>query len=403
MMKNVSKKLLTWITNFILGLIILISLQYLKIEIYFREKNIPFSGEYFYNPYKDYNSNTFKANFHLHSKTGILNHKAENSAKVLSHYKNNGYDIVSLSNYQNITIDKDNDEYIPVYEHGYNLIKSHQLAINSNRVAFFDFSIFCNYHTKQQVINGLKQKGGLIALAHPELRNGYTEDEMKYLRGYDFIEVCNNYAVSDKIWDSALSNGYPAWILADDDCHDILRPSQSFNNWTRISSKGRSKNEILEALKKGCHYGVRNLSHKELNSLDSCCMKGDELTVYFRSNADRIMFITDKGLTRKEVKNVRSATYRIARDDHYIRIEAATGKEIIYLNPVIRFNGYQLTNNMGFPLVNSSATILFRFLMLLLTGSLVLLLLNLNGVKVIPAWRHKYVQTISENVDLNLI
>ncbi len=381
------QKLKIWCVNFLFLLLFLISVQYLKIEIFYKEKNKPFAGDFFYNPYKTFKTGTLKANFHAHSKDCTFSPREPlNSSVVYDHYRKKGYDITSLSDYQKITIPDEGKNYIPVYEHGYNLLKSHQLVINSERVSFFDFSVFTFYHTRQQVINRLKQRGGLVALAHPKLRNGYTASDMEYLKGYDFIEVFNNCMVSTDIWDAALTSGYPAWILANDDCHDIRRPDQFFNNWTRISASDNSKEEILNSLKKGCHYGVRNRSHRENNFLDSCVVTGNVLKVYFRNKADRILFFADDGILRKEVINTKSASYLITPEDHYVRIETVSGEEKILLNPVIRFNGYQLTYNMGFPLVNTSLTIFVRFIILIVTGLLLLTISEMNGIRVIPIW-----------------
>jgi hypothetical protein len=397
------KKLPVWSMNFLLGLIFIFTLQYFKIKIFFKEKNTPFSGDYFYNPYKDFSQNTLKANFHTHSKSrnNSVNNPNE-KGKVFEHYKNNGYDIVSLSDYQKISEDQTSPEYIPVYEHGYNLRKSHQLVINSKKVTFFDFSIFQNFNTKQQVINKLRLNSGLIALAHPDLWGGYTEEEMDYLKGYDFIEVFSNYQVSANIWDAALTSGYPAWLLADDDCHDISRLNHSFNNWNRIGSASPVKEEIISTMKRGCYYGVRNLKHNETNFLDSCVVHGKELRVYFKSRADRITFISDNGSTRKEVHNVAEASYLITKNDSYVRVEAKSDDELIYLNPVIRYNGYQLSYNTGFPLINTALTLLFRFLVLLLSLSILFIILLLNGRVVIPAQAFKPVVTIRTRGEVSL-
>jgi hypothetical protein len=389
--------------TFLLGLIFIFTLQYLKIEIFFKEKNTPFSGDYFYNPYKDFSPITLKANFHTHSKPGDNSYINPNGKElVYDHYKKNGYDIVSLSDYQKISEDQNSQNYIAVYEHGYNLRKSHQLVINSKKVSFFDFSIFQTYDTRQQVINKLKLAEGLIVLAHPDLWRGYTEEDMSYLKGYDFIEVVSNYKISANIWDAALTSGYPAWLLANDDCHDISRPSQSFNNWTRIGSSSRTKEEVIGAMKRGCHYGVRNLKHTETNCLDSCVVHGNELRVYLKSRADKISFISDNGSTRKEVNNVADASYLIARDDSYVRVEAKSGDELIYLNPVIRYNGYQLSYNTGFPLINTTLTLLYRFLVLLLSLSVLFLILLLNGRVVIPAQVFKPVFTVRTRGEVSL-
>lgn len=379
------KSLPKWFLTIILGILFIFSIQYFKIEIFYKEKNIPFSGDYFYNPYNDFSQNTLKANFHTHSKENKRKDQNVHSARnVYDHYKNQGYDIISLSNYQMISTDTTTNNYIPVYEHGYNIFKSHQLVLNSTKVTYFDFSLLQNYDTQQQVINKLRLKGGLIALAHPGLFGAYNEKTMKYLKGYDFIEVLNNYNVSESVWDAALTSGYPAWILADDDCHDISRPNLSFNNWTRIGAKGQSNEEIILSLKKGCHYGVRNLNHTEENYLDSCIVAENEISVYFQTKADKITFVSDNGLIRKEFINVASAVYNISQQDSYVRIEAQNGDQLIYLNPIIRYNGYQLTYNNGFALINTTATFLFRILVILYSVSILVLILLMNGIKVRP-------------------
>ncbi len=385
---NVFKLLFVWFLSILLGIMFLLSLQYLKAEIFYKEKNQPFSGDHFYNPYKDYSPVTLKANFHAHSVSWYhLTYGSQYPDEIFKEYKNHGYDIISISNYQKITKDLTSPNYINVYEHGYNFRKSHQLVINSDKVTYIDFSLFQNYHTKQQVINKLKSRGGLVALAHPELRKGYKEEEMKYLKGYDFIEVFNRYKISSGIWDAALTSGYPAWILADDDCHDIDDPRLIFDNWNRICSGGSTKEEILSALKRGCSYGVRNLNHVETNFLDSCVVVGDELRVYFRSKADTILFISDNGVVRKGVNNEAFSTYKIPKSDSYVRVEAKSKGELIYLNPVIRYNGYQINQNSGLPPVNTKLTLLLRIFIIFLTISIFVLMLVLNGrlVKSAPA------------------
>ena len=381
------RKIIVWYFSFMLVLLFIFSLQYWKIEVFYKEKNTPFSGGYLYNPYKDYSKKTLKANFHAHSKAWLnLTNGAQAPDEIYRHYKNSGYDIISLSNYMKISRDMTSPDYIPVYEKGINIRKSHQLVIDSKKVTLPEFSLFQNYHTQQQVLNKLRLNGGLIALAHPDLMKGYKEEDMKYLKGYDFIEVLNNYKTSLNIWDAALSSGNPAWILADDDCHDINRPGCSFNNWTRIGTSVQAKGEILNALERGCHYGVRNPDHNETNFLDSCVVKNNDLRVYFREKTDRIAFISDNGAVRKEVFNETFAIYKIEQTDSYVRVEAKTGDELIYLNPIIRYNGYQLTRNNDYAMVNSNLTILFRFLALILSFSILLLILILN--KKYPSINH---------------
>ena len=369
------------VLNISLVLLLLLSLQYLKTDIFFKEKNTPFSGEFFYNPYKDYSINTLKANFHSHSKAWLhLTSGSQKPEEVYKFYKNHGYDIVSLSNYQKITVDSLVHDYIPVYEHGHNIGKSHQLIFNSWKTIFFDFPVVLGYNNRQQVINKLREGGGLIALAHPDLFLGYGKRVMKYLKGYDFIEVFNTFKVSDVIWDAALTGGYPAWILAGDDCHDINNPELRFNCWNRISTKGRSRDDVITALKDGCSYGVMNMNHKELNYLDSCIVRHGTINVYFRNKADRISFIADNGSVKKEVINSATASYKITKEDSYVRVSARNETEMIFLNPVVRYNGIGLNHNNGSVRLNYLLTILVRIIVVIECLAIILFLLLKNGV-----------------------
>ncbi len=360
---NLLKKIGIIILTILLSISFLISLQYYNTEIFNKELNTPFSGNYLYNPYKDFSGATLKANFHAHSVAWLkLTNGAQEPSEIYKHYKDNGYDLISLSNYHKITRDHSASIYIPVYEHGYNIKKSHQLVLNAEKVNFFDFSAFQNYHNKQLMLKKLMRDSSMIVLAHPNLMEGYTQEEMRYLRGYQFIEVFNNYRTSLNIWDAALSSGYPAWLIANDDTHDISNPDLSLNNWNRIGDASKTKNGVLAALKKGCHYSVRNKSHKEVNYLDSCIVDGNNIKVYFKQKTDSVQFISDNGEIRQKSDNLSSDSYTISLSDSYVRIEAYTGEEIIALNPIIRYNGISLSKNNLLPTVNLTKTILYRTL-----------------------------------------
>jgi hypothetical protein len=227
------------------------------------------------------------------------------------------------------------------------------------------------------VLKKLKGENNLIALAHPKYWDGYSVEDMKYLKGYDLLEVFNNYRTSTDIWDAALSSGYPAWIVSNDDCHDISKPELTFNNWTRISCKEKTLEGVIKSLKNGCHYGVKNLTHQEINSLNSCLVVGGEINVLFKTKAESISFISDNGVVKKVVSKDSVASYRISANDSYVRIEAKTGDETICLNPIIRYDGYQLSQNSGFPKVNILLTVFFRFILLFINSFILVLILFL--------------------------
>lgn len=375
--KNFSRAIITLILFFLF----IISIQYYHTEIYQKQPSLPFSGNYFYNPYQSNMANPIKANFHAHSTAHFkITNGAQSPGEIFKAYTDSGYQVASLSNYQLITHNPLKEHYIPVYEHGYNISKYHQLIINAKRVSFFDFVLFQNHHQKQQILKRLKTNDNLVALAHPALNNSVTSNDLKYLRGYDLMEVYTSYSPISRLWDAALSAGYPIWLLANDDTHNIYKPNDAFRRWNRIYSSENTKDGIVDALAKGCHYGVSNIcSSNDINWLVSCTVVNGLVKVYFRHPADSIRFITDNGIVSKHIIKASEAEYSMLPSDTYVRIDAYTATESIILNPVIRYNGKKLKDNLDFPPVDLFQTAMFRFLVLIVNTMLLLMVLAVNG------------------------
>jgi len=359
----------------------LISLQYLFSEIYDFAENEPFRGDSIYNPYEDYPVQWLRSNFHAHSKAwGGLTHGRHKPEDVYKHYYQQGYDVIGLSNYQHISGPYPGEVYIPTYEHGINIKKHHHLVLNASKPSFADFFLFQSVHHKQRVIQKIKKKGGMVALAHPKIRNAFNQQDMYYLKGYDFIEILNHYKKTLALWDAALTAGHPPWILAGDDSHNIHHEREVFINWTMIGSMHKSRQDILQALRKGCHYGVINkITHCNTNFLDSCKVKGLEVEVHFRYPADRITFIGDHGMVKKTVIRQKAASYTFAPTDTYIRVEAATREATIYMNPLLRYDGGSLPSRDFIPPVNKLRTGLFKLQAFLASSLLLSFILLITG------------------------
>ena len=227
-----------------------------------------FSGSKIFNPYKDIDSSQWKkANFHVHARTflGILNGRKNSPAKIHETYKFLGYDIISISNYFNIDNYKIitsshhhiiTSPYIPAYEHGANFFKIHQLSVGANKVLFFDYPFFQSINQKQNIIELLKKRANLVAIAHPSWQNAYTAHDLKRLAGYDCFEALNHNKFSVNLWDTALSSGHIAYIIADDDAHDISNTHQVARCCTIFNSVLLNRSDIITALKSGMAFGV---------------------------------------------------------------------------------------------------------------------------------------------------
>ncbi len=312
---------------------------YLLSTFYNFPVNKPFAGDILYNPYQTIDSNTrfIKANFHAHSHaySGVTDgHSSEQ--ELFNGYKAMKYDVAGISNYQTVNNTFSSDSgYIPLYEHGYNVWKRHHVCIGANEVTWWDYILFQSIHQKQDMIFRLKPTMDVVAIAHPKFRNSFEPEDFTKLTDYNCIEVLNHYRTSDEAWDSALSTGHPAWIVADDDSHNVKADGETGVCWTMIASP-LQRSEITQALKEGRSYGVQGKHGRNSNTLRS--LQTDDLRCIVRceSFADSIQFIGQGGKVKSIVFQTDTASYTFRKDDTYIRIKVFTDNSVIWMNPVFR-------------------------------------------------------------------
>lgn len=354
-----------------LVLLLIVGVRYVFCPIYHFPEPQPFSGDQWYNPYANLNQRWFQANFHVHSKMWLGLTNGRNSAEEIhQHYRSLGYDIVCISDYQYINAERNMGiERFPVYEHGVNIGKTHQVVLGARQVDWLDYFFLQNRNHKQHVINTLKKHADFVILAHPVLYNGYTREDMKWLTGYDAVEVLNHFRFSVDRWDEALSAGKAVWVFGGDDSHNISYRSETGVNWTMIHARSPKRIHILKALRKGRHYAVAGYGGVNHNRLKIMKIKSNFLKVTCESPADQIRFIGQGGKMRKEVKNSPEAVIELQPHDTYIRAEIFSGGGKLYLNPVIRYDGKSLP--LGKVEIDLTATWIQRVLIILFLALLV--------------------------------
>jgi hypothetical protein len=316
----------------------------------------PFSGDKFYNPYQNIDSTAWKkGNFQIQSKVwrGITNGRNNSSDAIHAVYKQLGYDIIVISDYMKINrFGSESKNYIPVYEHGFGLRKTHQVCIGAGKVSWMDYPFYQNRNHKQHVINILKENNKAVALAHPDLKTGYTREDMHYLTNYDLIEVLNQCSFSINHWDAALTAGHLAYIVASDDAHDVFKPDEVGMVCTFINSASLRGDDVIDALIKGKAYGVdvfmeegsdlakKAEDHKKLPLVTSVVMKDDTLFVSVSEPFHDIIFFGSNRTNKKMTTGSKTAFYKFSPGDAFIRAEITfPGTTRYYLNPVIRYSG----------------------------------------------------------------
>lgn len=350
------KFLLKALGGIILVLLVIFFVIYALAPVYQFPEYKPFSGDKIYNPYDNSDSTAWKkGNFQVQSRAwfGITDGRHNSNEAIQTIYKLLGYDIIVTSDYMKINrFGSESDRYIPTYEHGYGMYKTHQVCIGTEKINWIDYPIFQNKHHKQHILNILRRNNAIVAIAHPSLRDGYSPEDMRVLTNYDLIEVLNELKSSVGHWDAALSAGHAAYILSNDDAHDIYDPTEVGRKCTFINSHSLKAGEVLSALKSGNAYGVdvgmkegadfvqRAEDHKHIPRLDYVMVKNDTLSVKVSRRAKLVTFIGQHGIIKATASDTSGAAYAIMPSDTYIRTEITFYDNTkFYLNPVFRYSG----------------------------------------------------------------
>jgi hypothetical protein len=386
-------KILKWFLKlflWFLGLLLLVEMIiYFLAPIYDFAEPEPFTGDQWYNPYHDIDTNNWRrANFHFHThRWGGITAGHGTEEEVYEQYKKLGYTVAALSHYQYITeFQKDSPYYFPVYEHGYGIRKKHQMLLGAKEVLWLDYSLVQNINHKQHILNLLRPTSEIVTIAHPDWENGYTLEDMKYLSNYDLVGVLDNNWNSFGQWDAALSWGRPVYIQGDDDGHNIYNPYVVGRRCTFINSPTRNSSDLLHNLKTGNAFGAdiymreyepfeeKEIRAKMIPKITGITVRNDTLWVSTDTVAMKFTFIGQGGKAREVKYLTDNAWYELKPEDTYIRTEIVFFSQykhpgtIFYLNPVFRYNGEPPSNKLT-ATINWERTWIFRVMMF---GSLAL-------------------------------
>lgn len=323
--------------------------QYLLCARFNFEESAPFEGTKIYNPYDSIDANNWlKCNFHAHARAwnGVTNGHGT-ATEIHEAYEKLRYQVHCVSNYHYIdTTNAGDKHYIPAYEHGYNVRKTHQLVLGSYRVQWLDYLFPQTLHNKQHILQQLGDSNSVVILNHPGLRNGYEAEDFSSLSGYQCMEVLNPSVISTKEWDGALSSGKRVFIVGNDDIHNVLTKEQLGRMCTFVNVKTEGNSNVLAALKTGRSYGVAMGEGQPIESIPSLLnlhVLNDTITLKMSDKAHEITVTGQDGKLLESFRNTDYIQYRINQQDHYARITCSYDNgTTIYLNPVfyVPENGY---------------------------------------------------------------
>lgn len=308
--------------------VLLILSFYCQTTIFSFPDTYRFSGEAFYNPYQHLPAQTLTANFHAHTSAygGATN--GDNSLREMKDfYAGRGIDVAGISNYFQATPGED----LRVYEHGINISKTHKLAINPAGELYFDYALYQSTSQKQDIISRLRKKEALVVLAHPNMRNGHTPDDMARLVEYHFTEIRSYYADAEKYWDAALRSGRLSWLMVNDDSHGIRKqlPGRFYN--VVFSA---SQDSLLPAMLAGRHYGIAQKKDTTDLQLRYLNLQNDTLHFDLGEKATLTRLIAD-GVAVDSLTGG-AGRFPFPPGASYVRLVAESPHCHLYTNPVIR-------------------------------------------------------------------
>jgi len=305
----------------------------------------PFHGEHWLEPYAGYRGGGLLANFHAHSRAWKgLTFGQVSRPELFALYAARGYDVIGISDYMSIAPPEPGEAlYLSAYEHGYTLGRHHQTVLGAARVNWFDYPLGGSLRQKQHVIDVLRPDSAFLILNHLAKAEAYTLEDLARLTGYDAIEVASKYGIAAGFWDAALSAGRPIWGMASDDGHTQLTNRSHLGiGAVLIHSDERTPEAVLRALRAGRFHSLYMRQNEPPIALLRCEIEDGELRVKVGERASAIRFVSAHGALRREVRDSDEAGYRLTEDDPYVRVEVLAHGAVMYLNPVLRWDGVAL-------------------------------------------------------------
>jgi hypothetical protein len=218
-------------------------------------------------------------------------------------------------------------------------------VLGARRVSWFDYPLGGSVEQKQDVIDRLRPDAQYLILNHPTKADSYAFEDFTKLTGYDALEVASKYGMWEDYWDGALSAGRPVWGIASDDGHASVEEGAGSHVGIAslvIHSVERTALGVLAALRAGRFHAVYTRDGQPPIVLLACDLDGDVLTVRVGESADVIRFVGQYGKILRDERKRAEASYTVTAADPYVRIEVVARGAILYLNPLIRWDGVAL-------------------------------------------------------------
>ena len=346
-----------------------------------------FSGPDIFNPYRDLDTAYCWKRASLHTHTRVKGPFPPNEseawpAEVFEAYEKLGYDIVTFSNHNELTVHPfDSTLQVNVYEQGYSPFKFHKLVFGSDRVKHFDPMVPLLASQKQFELDRLGKGSDIVQINHPYRTWGTSKAHMEALSGYELMELDTHISTENEYWDWALSAGHYSFGVANDDLHHPDRPWCIGVRCTFLCTPSGRYEDLRRTLLGGCFYAMRvpdygdgdwevkYAKNRELPCIEDIGLRGDTLYMTLSAPADSIRVNGQDHATLSLVEKTGSIAYTLKPTDPYARFTAFfPDGAVLYTNPFARYDATVADSpfNNAPQTVDYLLTILYNLLLLAL-------------------------------------
>lgn len=361
----------------------------------------PFAGEDIFNPYADFDPEISwkRTSLHTHTRVeGPLNECDFTAEEIVAQYRDFGYDIVGISNHNEITPNPDSAQDIGIYEHGYNLRNFHKLAIGTERVNRFDalYPIFASQ--AQQQLDMLADECAVLELNHPSRSSLLDSACLAKIGGYDIMELSGVTAyLENKHWDWALSAGRYSFALLNDDLHYPDRSSRFAIRCSYLGAKDTSAKEIIATLHSGNFYSVRvpdygkgdwaikREKNNEIPTIKNIGTQGDTIYLRLSHTPEQIRVIGEGHTLLKRVMASDTIAYCMRACDPYARFVVSYPDSLIIMtNAFARYDKATMARPGQITLhtKNSLATVAYNIVI----ATIIITILTVY-IRIVRQWR----------------
>ena len=358
----------------------------------------PFSGPDIFNPYASLDSTLGwkRANFHTHTRVDgpwPVNECPYDAAYTDSVYRSLGYDIVTFSNHNEITLHPyDSTLQVNVYEQGYSPFKFHKLVFGSPSVKHWDPILPFLTSQKQFELDRLSKDADFIQINHPYRTNAFPRSQIEKLSGYQIMELDTHISTENEYWDWALTAGHYSFGLANDDLHHPERHWLTAIRCNFLNTPSGRYEDLKKTLLGGCYYAmhvpdygngdweVKRQKNRELPSVEAIGLEGNTLYLTLSRRADSIRVNGAEHRTLALAVDTCAIRYALPENEPYARLTAFfPDGAVIYTNPFARYDARVQPNpfNNAPQPVNTALTLLFNLLLGLLCACVLRILVKL--------------------------